>query len=370
VSTAISPIPAAPTISPRRLFNKSILRRSETGLLGLVTAITLIAMATLPDFRTLSNINNLLNTTALIAIVAIGEAVVILARQIDLSVGAILGICAYLVGEGSGHFSGAFGPVMGVLMALGLGAAFGVGNALLVDALKMPAIIATLATLSIYTGFQIIVNNGSQLYLTQVPKWLAGLRGNAWFGVGTFIWIAAICLVAVSFLLRRTRFGRDVYALGSNPDAAVYLGVRVRRRTYQLFALCGALAGLGGLLYTSQYGNVDATAGSGMNLTVIAAAVVGGVSLFGGSGSAVSAVLGALLLGEIQNILELTRISIFAEQTLQGAAIVIAVAVYAVVSRRLRRPVARELRISVKPDAGPSVTARRRGHQFGWGAGR
>jgi rhamnose transport system permease protein len=231
-------------------------------------------------------------------------------------------------------------------LALGLGAAFGLGNGFLIDFFKMPAIIATLATLSIYTGLQIIVNNGSQLYLTQVPKWLAGLRGNAWFGIGTFIWIAVICLIIVSFILRRTRFGRDVYALGSNPGAAVYLGVKIRLRTYQIFALCGALAGLGGLLYTSQFGNVDATAGNGMNLTVIAAAVVGGVSLFGGAGTALSAVLGALLLGEIQNVLELTRISIFAEQTLQGAAIVIAVAVYAIVSRRLRRPVRREALLS------------------------
>jgi rhamnose transport system permease protein len=241
-------------------------------------------------------------------------------------------------------------------MALGFGAAFGVGNAFLVSVLKMPAIIATLATLSIYTGFQIILNNGSQLYLTQVPPWLAGLRGNAWFGIGTFIWIAVICLVVVTFLLRRTRFGRDVYALGSNPDAAAYLGVRVRLRIFQIFALCGALAGLGGMLYTSQFGNVDATAGSGMNLTVIAAAVVGGVSLFGGSGTAANAVLGALLLGEIQNILELTRISIFAEQTLQGASIVIAVAIYAVVSRRLRRPVRRQsIDVDVGHDAALAV---------------
>ena len=331
-------------------------KRSDTALLALVVIITLIAAATLGDFRTLSNINNLLNTTALIAIVAIGEAVVILARQIDLSVGAILGICAYVVGELSGHFSGALGPIMGVIMALGFGAAFGVGNAFLVSVLKMPAIIATLATLSIYTGFQIILNNGSQLYLTQVPPWLAGLRGNAWFGIGTFIWIAVICLVVVTFLLRRTRFGRDVYALGSNPDAAAYLGVRVRLRIFQIFALCGALAGLGGMLYTSQFGNVDATAGSGMNLTVIAAAVVGGVSLFGGSGTAANAVLGALLLGEIQNILELTRISIFAEQTLQGASIVIAVAIYAVVSRRLRRPVRRQsIDVDVGHDAALAV---------------
>jgi rhamnose transport system permease protein len=344
-----------PRTALKQFFGRSVFKRSDTALLALVVIITLIATATLGDFRTLSNINNLLNTTALIAIVAIGEAVVILARQIDLSVGAILGICAYVVGELSGHFSGALGPIMGVIMALGFGALFGLGNAFLVSILKMPAIIATLATLSIYTGFQIILNNGSQLYLTQVPLWLAGLRGNAWFGIGTFIWIAAFCLVAVTFLLRRTRFGRDVYALGSNPDAAAYLGVRVRQRIFQIFALCGALAGLGGMLYTSQFGNVDATAGSGMNLTVIAAAVVGGVSLFGGSGTASNAVLGAFLLGEIQNILELTRISIFAEQTLQGASIVIAVAIYAVVSRRLRRPVRRQSADVAAVQAAPAL---------------
>ena len=328
--------------SVRRFFGSTFFKRSDTSLLMLIVVITVVAGATLSDFRTFSNISNLLNTVSLIAIVALGEAVTIIARQIDLSVGAILGVCAYVVGEASGHVSGPLCPVFGVVLALVLGGVFGLGNALLIDALKMPAIIATLATLSIYTGIQIIVNNGSQLYLTQVPKWLAGLRGDTWFGLGTFIWIAAICLVIMSFILRRTRFGRDVYALGSNPEAAIYLGVKVRLRTYQLFALCGAMAGLGGLLYVSQYGNVDATAGSGMNLTVIAAAVVGGVSLFGGSGTALSAVLGALLLGEIQNILELTHISIFAEQTLQGVAIVVSVAVYAVVSRRLRRPVRRE----------------------------
>jgi rhamnose transport system permease protein len=351
VTTVASPS-AASTVSQSavRKLGRRLIRRSDVSLLLLILVVTGAAAIFLSDFRTLSNINNLLNTTALIAIVAIGEAIVIIARQIDLSVGAILGICAYLVGEWSHRIHGPFGPVFGVCVALALGAVFGLGNGFLVSIFKIPAIIATLATLSIYTGIQVIVNNGTQLYLTQVPPWMAGLRGNAWFGIGTFIWIAFICLLAIGFILRRTRFGRDVYSIGSNPDAAIYLGVPIRRRTFQLFALCGALAGLGGLLYVSQYGNVDATAGSTLNLTVIAAAVVGGVSLFGGSGTALSAVLGALLLGEIQNILELTRISTFAVQTLQGTAIVVAVAVYAVASRRQRRPVRRESKIDVSPE--------------------
>jgi rhamnose transport system permease protein len=327
----------------RRLLQHPLWRRSETGLLVLILLITIVAAAALSDFRTATNANEAFNNAAQIAVVAIGETVVILARQIDLSVGATLGLSAYLVGSAVGHFSGPFGPVLGVVMALGLGALLGVGNAFLVDRVRMPAIIATLATLSIYSGLQVIVTNGSQLYVSQLPSWLANLRADSWLGIGPFIWIAAICLVATSFLMRMTRFGRDIYALGSSPEAAVYLGIRTRLRTFESFAFCGALAGLGGLLYTSQYGNVDATAGNGFELTVIAAAVIGGVSLFGGSGTPLSAVLGALLLTEIENILALLRISIFAEQTLEGSAIVVAVAIYAVASRKLRRPVRRQL---------------------------
>jgi len=340
----------------RRLLQHPLVRRSETGLIAIIVLITIVAACALSDFRTATNANEAFNNAAQIAVVAIGETVVILARQIDLSVGATLGLSAFLVGSAVGHISGPFGPVLGVLMALGLGGVLGVGNAFLVDRVRMPAIIATLATLSIYSGLQVIVTNGSQLYVSQVPAWLANLRSDSWLGIGPFIWIAVICLVVTSFLMRMTRFGRDVYALGSNPEAAMYLGIRTRLRTFESFAFCGALAGLGGLLYTSQYGNVDATAGNGFELTVIAAAVIGGVSLFGGSGTPLSAVLGALLLTEIENILALMRISIFAEQTLEGSAIVVAVAVYAIASRRLRRPVRREL-LLVGDDGPPAPPA-------------
>ncbi len=350
--------PGPPALAPpgsRRLSNG--LRRSETGLLALIVVITAVAAIALPDFRTGLNINESLNNAAPIAIVAIGEAVVIIAREIDLSVGAILGLSAYLVGSAVGHFHGPIGPVLGVLMALGLGAALGLGNALLVNRARMPAIIATLATLSIYSGLQVIVTHGSQLYASQVPTWLAGLRSGSWLGVGPFIWTAVICLIVASLLMRLTPFGRDIYALGSNPGAAAYLGIRTQLRNFEAFAFCGALAGLGGLLYTSQYGNIDATAGNGFELTVIAAAVIGGVSLFGGSGSPLSGVLGAILLTEIENVLALMRISIFAQQTLQGSAIVVAVAVYAVISRRLRRPVRREILVVRPPGRRPAQLA-------------
>jgi len=320
---------------------RSLVLRNEAALLGLVLLGGVLAAIALPGFGTAGNLNSILNNSAAIAVVAVGEAFVIISRQIDLSVGAIVGVSAYIIGLVVGHISGPAGPLVGVLLALAVGAVAGLGNAVLVERFRMPAIIATLATLSIYGGILFLISNGSQIYLSQLPRWLAGLYGSAWAGIGAFIWIAVICLIAGALLMRMTRFGRDLYAMGSNPEAARYLGIRSGVRTYEAFAACGAAAGLGGFLYVGQYGNIDATAGSGMELTVIAAAVIGGVSLFGGSGTPFGAVLGAVLLTELENILALLKISIFAQQTLQGAAIVLAVAVYAVVSRRLHRPAPR-----------------------------
>ncbi|MGH2389979.1 MAG: ABC transporter permease [Chloroflexota bacterium] len=339
-------------------------RTSEAGLLAIVILISLAAAISLPAFRTGQNITETLNNAATVVVVAIGEALVLLTRQIDLSVGATLGLAAFGTGAAVGHvgLAGPFGALLGVigqlsvlgpagviLVALLIGALMGLGNALLVDFVRMPAIIATLATLSIYSGLQVSISGGNQIYSSQLPPWLAQLYVSSFLGIQSFIWIAAICVVLFSLIMRMTRWGRDLYVMGSNPEAARTIAVPIRRRTYEAFIVCGALAGLGGLLYAAQYGNVDATAGVGFNLTVIAAAVVGGVSLFGGSGTPIGAALGALLLGEIGDVLQLLKISIFAQETLQGAAIVGAVVVYALLTRRLQRPAARAQYIEHAP---------------------
>lgn len=340
-SAAARPSAATPPSRPRALL-RGLLRQNETSLLGIVALVTLVAVITVPAFRNSGNATEILDNSSLVIIVAVGEALVIMARQIDLSVAATLGLAAYLIGSLVGHVSFA-GPVVGVLLSLGLGAVLGLFNGALVERVKMPAIIATLATLSVYGGLQVVVTNGSQLYQSQLPGWLANIVSTSWIGLSPLVWIAFAVTLIVALGARFTRSGRDIYAMGSNPEAAEYLGIPAGRRTYQVFAVCGALAGLAGLLYAGQYGNVDATAGSGFELTAIAAAVIGGVSLFGGSGSPLGAALGAILLAEIENILALLKISIFAQQTLQGAAIVIAVAVYSLLSRRLSRPVRRSL---------------------------
>jgi rhamnose transport system permease protein len=317
-------------------------RQNEASLVGIVALVTLVAAIAVPAFRSSGNPTDILDNASLVMIVAVGEALVIMARQIDLSVAAILGLAAYLIGSLVGHV-GFGGPVVGIVLALGLGAVLGLFNGVLIERVKMPAIIATLATLSVYGGLQVVVTHGSQLYQSQLPNWLGNIVSTSWLGLSPLVWVAFAVTAIVALVARFTAWGRDIYAMGSNPEAAAYLGIRAGRRTYEVFAVCGALAGLAGLLYAGQYGNVDATAGSGFELTAIAAAVIGGVSLFGGSGSPLGAALGAILLTEIENILALLKISIFAQQTLEGAAIVIAVAVYSLLSRRLSRPVRRSL---------------------------
>ena len=365
MSVSVTRVDASATVGTR--FGK-FARSSEAGLLTIIVLIGLAATISLPAFRTGENIGETLNNAATVIVVAIGEALVLLTRQIDLSVGAILGIAAFGTGAAVGHVALAgpfgallaligqlsiFGPIGVILVALLIGALMGLGNALLVDFVRMPAIIATLATLSIYSGLQVAISGGNQIYSSQLPSWLARLYVTSFLGVQSFIWIAAVCVVIFGLIMRMTRWGRDLYAMGSNPEAARTIAIPVRRRTYEAFVVCGALAGLGGLLYAAQYGNVDATAGAGFNLTVIAAAVVGGVSLFGGSGTPFGAALGAILLGEIGDVLQLLKISIFAQQTLQGVAIVGAVVIYALLTRRLQRPASRAQYIEHAPKVGP-----------------
>ena len=310
------------------------LRIKELGLVGILMALTATSWMALPSFRSGIMASQILENSTLIILLALGEAVVMVTRQIDLSVGAIMGLTAYVVGSWIGHLGGGqANPVLAVLLSMAMGSVMGLGNAVLVDRARMPAIIATLATLSIYSGLQVVVTGGSQLYAYQLPGWLANLLSVSWLGIPSFIWIAAILVLSLSVAMRSTRWGRDLYAMGSSPEHAAYAGVRTRLRTFQAFGLCGAVSGLAGLLYAAQYGNVDATAGAGMELTAIAAAVIGGVSLFGGSGSAVGAALGAVLLLEIETILAILKISIFAQQTLQGVAIIASVTLYAVLGR-------------------------------------
>ena len=227
----------------------------------------------------------------------------IVTRNVDLSVGSVLGLSAYLAGDLLSSHQGMALPLVFVL-GMALGAACGLFNGVLVTWGQVPALVVTLGTLYMFRGLAFLWTNGRQVNAETLPDSFLNLGTRLdRSGVPILVIIALVVVLVVGQWLRDYRAGRELYAIGSNPEGARLAGVRSERRVLTAFVLAGALAGLGGVLFTARFGTVDATAGVGYELTVIAAAVVGGVAIFGGTGSVYGAALGALLLGTITSSL-------------------------------------------------------------------
>ena len=213
-------------------------------------------------------------------------------------------------------------------------------NGFIVAVLRVPSIVATLGTLSIYRGIDFLLAGGKQVTLTSLPAGYTEIARSTFAGIPVFVLVAVAIVVAFGILLRVTRFGRSVYAVGSNPEAAGILGISTRTVTFVVFSLCGLLGGVAGVMWGILFGTINATAASGVTLQVIAAVVVGGVNIFGGSGTVFGAALGALFLGFVANALILLRLSQFWLQAIYGIVILVAVALDAVLLRRLQRTAA------------------------------
>jgi rhamnose transport system permease protein len=223
---------------------------------------------------------------------------------------------------------------------VGLGLVLGMMNGVVVALFHVPSIVATLGTLSIYRGVDFLLAGGKQVTLTELPPgYTDGARATL-IGIPVFVLIALVVVVVCGVVLRQTRFGRSVYAVGSNPQAASILGIRTTLVTFVVFSVCGLLSGIAGVMWGILFGTINATAATGVTLQVVAAVVVGGVNIFGGSGTVFGAALGALFLGFISNALILLRLSQFWLQALYGVVILIAVAVDAVLLRRFQRSAA------------------------------
>jgi rhamnose transport system permease protein len=200
---------------------------------------------------------------------------------------------------------------------------------------KIPALVVTLGTLYVFRGVAFLWTDGRQVNAETLPDSFLDLGSGTLLGVPTLTVIAIAVTLAVGFALREWRAGRELYAIGSSPEAARLAGLRLDRRVFFAFVACGALTGLAGVCFTARYGTVDATAGTGFELSVIAAAVVGGVAIFGGSGGVWGAVLGALLLGTITSSLIVLRIPSFWQQAIVGALLLAAIALDRFVALRL-----------------------------------
>jgi rhamnose transport system permease protein len=305
--------------------------------LGIVVALVALVAGTAaanPRFLSAQSVRDILLGTAIVVLLAVGQAVVVITRNIDLSVGSVLGLSAFATASLLRDHPGV--PLIGAMLyGLALGAGCGLVNALVVRFGNVPSLVVTLGTLYVFRGLDYFWASGSQINAANLPAGFLHFGSGTVLGVPYLILVALVVLVAVGVYLRGYRSGRDLYAIGSSPEAARLAGVQVGRRLLFAFVLSGALAGLGGVLYTARFGTVDAAAGSGLELNVVAAVVVGGVAVFGGSGSVYGAALGALLLTTIGSALAVLNINQFWQQAVVGALILLAIGIDRAVAARV-----------------------------------
>jgi len=305
--------------------------------LGLVLALLLICSAVTlrePRFLDGANLEQVLLSATLVCIVALGQGLIIIARQIDLSVGAMVATSAFVAADWlSQHPDGSIATV--ALIGCAVGGTMGLGNAILVAGLRIPAIVATLGTLAIYRGGVIVYAGGRQISATVLPASYGTLAQTHVFGLSPLVWFALALTVILGWVARYTRVGRNFYALGSNPEGAAFAGIKPRRHIAILFVLSGLLCGFVGVLWGARFGTVDAVIAPDLQLQTISAAVIGGVSIFGGSGSVFGAAIGALIFAVLQNGVQLLGLSQFWIQAVVGASILGTVIFYSRLTGRM-----------------------------------
>jgi rhamnose transport system permease protein len=271
-----------------------------------------------------------------------GETLVLLTRNFDLSVGSIVGLTAFATGKLL-TFNPDMTPIVALLFAIGLGVVLGALNGLLVSFGRVPSLIVTLGTMAIYRSILVAYPAGTKNVVTHdLPEWILELGRTNLFSIGEFnirpvVAGALVLFVILQLMTSYSRFGRRLYAIGSNPEAAQIGGLPSGRIVLLAFISCGALAGLGGFMFLVRYGDLTPAAAQGMELSVIAAAVVGGVSINGGSGTMIGTLLGALIINLLQqSLLRWRVISNFWVDALLGVLILISVTIDAVIINRLR----------------------------------
>jgi ribose/xylose/arabinose/galactoside ABC-type transport system permease subunit len=312
---------------------KSVLFRRELGLVAALLVLVIPLGAVNPHVYDRSNVVDLVTTSAMLGIVVLGQMLVMLTRNIDLSVGSIIGLSAFL-STGFMKYNPNVSILVGIGIALAIGLVCGLINGLIVAYGGVPSIVVTLGTLAIYRGIDSVAASGVQFSTNDVPPAWIQWATHTTFGISTIVWTAIIIFVALAFVLRNTKIGREIFATGSNPAGAELIGIRVKRRVLLAFIASGTFAGLYGALTASRLGQVDVGIGLGLELTVIASAVVGGVALRGGAGTVIGVALGTFALYLIQNVLALAQVPSQDLQAVYGGAILLTVAIDVVIYRR------------------------------------
>lgn len=309
---------------------KTFFTMREVQLAGAILVLITGIAWRFPAFVTPQNLANVFNDTAPLIILALGQMVVILTKCIDLSVAATLALCGMVAALLNGM--GVPLPLI-IAVAIGLGAGLGAINGALVWKLQIPPIVVTLGTMTIYRGAIFLISDGKWINAHEMTDGFKSLPRFVFLGLPVMGWIAIGVIGIFAVLVGRTPLGRSFFAVGGNPHAAVYAGLNVGRTQFWAFVISGALAGLVGYLWAARYAVAYVDIAGGFELDVVAACVIGGISIAGGFGSVGGAVLGALFLGVVKNALPVIGISPFWQLAISGSAILLAVAFNARQSR-------------------------------------
>ncbi len=312
--------------------------RREWLLLTIIVVIILAVGVRAPVFLTWRNGLDIANDSAILAILVMGQMLVLLTRGIDLSAAsnlALTGMVCALLGKA---FPGVSIVVL-IAVALAVGALLGSLNGWLITGFGLPPIVVTLGTLSAYRGAIFVASKGAWISDQDIHDAIKGLPREVWLGLPALVWFAFVVVALTAVFLKLRREGREIYALGGNPHAATYVGISVPSRLRLVYTLSGMLAGLAGLLWVGRYSIAYTELAAGYELTVVAACVIGGVSIGGGVGTVLGAVLGVIFIGVVNGALPVIQVSPFWQQAIAGAVILISVTVNARSERRAGRQI-------------------------------
>lgn len=314
---------------------KTLLKNRELSAFFAIVALFVVLVALNPAYFSLQTLAMIFASSQILCLLALGATLVMLTRNIDVSVGSTVGLCAIAVGVA---LNNGYGLATAIAFALSIGALAGAFNGLLVVGLRIPAIVATLGTLGLYRGVMLLWTGGK--WIEGLPDSLKSLSEPAFIGVSPLGWLVLALLLAGGWLLSRTAFGRDFYAVGDNLAAARQLGVAVNRTRMLAFTLNGMLAACAGIVFAAQIGFVPNQTGSGLEMKAIAACVLGGISLLGGTGTLLGAFLGAFFLTQIDTVLVLFRLPAWWNDFIAGLVLLGVL----VLDGRLRQALARHQR--------------------------
>jgi rhamnose transport system permease protein len=318
----------------------SLSRHREIWLLA-ATGLLIVAVALrFPNFASPRNLVSVFNDTAILIILALGQMAVILTRSIDLSMASNLAFSGMAAALVNAAWPAVPVPLV-ILMAVAVGTTLGAFNGVLVWRIGIPSIVVTLGTLTIFRGATFMIAGGTWVNADAMSSDFIALQRGSLLGLPVLSWFAILIVAAFHLLMTRTSLGRSIYAVGVNPTAAVYAGIDVGRTIFIAFCVSGALAGLSGYLWVSRYVIAATEVANGYELTIIAACVIGGVSIAGGIGSVAGTVLGALFLGIIASALPVVGVSPFWQMAISGSAILFAVVLNARGERRRGRIILR-----------------------------